>query len=418
MLAAVALGNPALRSGGQVGVVGGVVAHIRNHLVRLQHAGVQRAEARYHLENRAGGCARADGVVQHQVTVIGQNCARLVAACNQRIQVVGGVVRHGQHTRLHVQHKHHAVFCQFQRVMLPVVGGNQRAIIFQPLAGDHQILLLVADAGDVGGNRALRHGLVVHIQRQLNIVAVRRLCVGDFAHDFRPVVAFDDAAALAQGAVLRQPILHRRFNAVAADGVVVAVPFCLQRQPHRARRDLADVADDLRRQRLLGVDALCAFGDVHARQHHRLRFNLRHRLEGNVLRNRNRQGVVQVHLHFGKDSHDFEHRVLINDDAGDVAAVVAALLDVRRADFLFLFGGVDHAVAVLERYQAVLRRGVALRGHIVVGAPLAFACLQRRIGHARTEIELPFARLFAALNDIAECQLAAVAFDNFQRVNN
>jgi len=302
--------------------------------------------------------------------------------------------------------------------MLPVVGGNQRAVIFQPLAGDHQILLLVADAGDVGGNRALRHGLVVHIQRQLDVVAVRRLRVGDFTHDFRPVVAFDDAAALAQGAVLRQPILHRRFNAVAADGVVVAVPFCLQRQPHRARRNLADIADDLRCQRLLGVDTLCAFGDVHARQHHRLRFNLRHRLEGNVLRNRNRQGVVQVHLHFGKDSHDFEHRVLINDDAGYIAAVVAALLDVRRADFLFLFGGVDHAVAVLERHQAVLRRGVALRGHIVVGAPLAFACLQRRIGHARTEIELPFARLFAALNDIAECQLAAVAFNNFQRVNN
>ena len=209
VLAAVALGNPALRSGGQVGVVGGVVAHIRNHLVRLQYAGVQRAEARHHLENRAGGCARADGVVQHQVAVIGQNRARLVAAGNQRVQVIGGVVRHGQHTRLHVQHKHHAVLCQFQRVMLPVVGGNQCAVVFQPLAGDHQILLLVADAGDVGGNRTLRHGLVVHIQRQLDVVAVRRLGVGDFAHDFRPVVALDDAAALAQGTVLRQPILHR-----------------------------------------------------------------------------------------------------------------------------------------------------------------------------------------------------------------
>ena len=408
MLVALTLGDPALGRGGLVGVVLDVVAHVGEAFLGAQFALRQGAEAGDHLEDGAGGGAGADGVVEHQVAVVGQDGAGLLAAGHQGVQVVGGEVGHRQDIVLHVQHHHHAVLRQGQGILLPVALGDVGAVFLQPAGVVHEGLLLVADLLDIVGDGALGLLLVGGADGQLDVVAVLGLSVGQLAHDGGEVVALHDAAALGAVGGGGQPGFHRIFDAVASDDVIVGVALGLQLQPLGAAGDLAHVADDLGGQGVLGVDALGGDLHAHAGQRHGAGFHLDDALVGHVLGDRDGQGVEQVHLHLGVDGHDLEHHVLLQDDEGALDAV-SGLDFLEGGDLLLALGD---AVLALEALQAVLRRGEGTGSDVVVGAPLLFAGLQDAVRHAGAEVEDPFAGRLVPLDDIIEGQGAAVALDD------
>ena len=284
--------------------------------------------------------------------------------------------------------------------------------------GVHQLLFLhLAGGGDVFGQGALGLLLIAGHDGELDVVAVLGLGVAQLAGDLAHAVALDLAVALAQVAVLRQPVLHGGLDAVHADGVGVLVALFLELQPLFGRGNRAHVADHLRGQRAARVDALGAHGDFHARQRHGAGFDLDDGFIRHVLGDHDGLGVEEVHLHFGVDGHDLEHGFLIQHHVLDVRRRVGAGGPARVGLLL----RVCDLVSLLELIEAAFRGGIAGSaqvGHVVVAAPLVFARLQDRFAHPAAEVEDPLVRLRVALDHEVHVQLVAVSLDDLHRLHD
>ena len=57
-----------------------------------------------------------DAVIQQQISAVPQNSHGILSACNQGIQIVRGIICHGENPALHIQYDETAVLSQFQRV--------------------------------------------------------------------------------------------------------------------------------------------------------------------------------------------------------------------------------------------------------------------------------------------------------------
>ena len=409
VLVALGFGDPALGRGGKVGVVFGEVAAVGDGLVGVELAVDQRAKAGDHLENGAGGAAGVDVVVHQHVAGVGQDLLTFLPSGGQGVQVVGGVVGHGQHPAFHVDDRHGGALGQRQGILLPVAVFDDGLVFFQP-GVIHQLLFLRgAHRGHVLGQRALGLLLVAGHDGQLDVIAVLRLGVAQLPGDLAHPVALHHPVALPQVAVLGQPVLHGGFNAVHADGVAVFVAFFLQFRPFVGGRDSAHVADDLRRQRGTGIDPLGAHGDLHTAQGHGLGLDLDHSFVGHVLGDDDGLGVEQVHLHFGVDRHDLQHGLLVHDHvvyigtAGSLG-LLAVLFQLRRT--------VDDLIALFQPRHGVGGGGNAGDGEVVIVPPLVFPGLQDALADPGAEVKFPIVGVFVAADDEADGQLVTVVFDD------
>ena len=69
----------------------------------------QRGKGRNHFERRARLGALLDGVVHHHVALVGQDGCCLITTGDQGVQIIGGILRHGQHvTIVNIQYQKYA----------------------------------------------------------------------------------------------------------------------------------------------------------------------------------------------------------------------------------------------------------------------------------------------------------------------
>ncbi len=99
-------------AGGRFAFVLGICcigAHIADGGNRGDFIVDQRGKRRHHFEYGARLGALLDSVVHHHVALVGQDGGSLLAAGDQGVQIVGGILRHGQHvTIVNIQYQKYA----------------------------------------------------------------------------------------------------------------------------------------------------------------------------------------------------------------------------------------------------------------------------------------------------------------------
>ena len=224
MLLAVALGNPADRS---VLLLGGVLhegAFVADALIHRQHTIGEGSQAGDHLENRAWLCTGLGGKIPQRPAFIQQDVRNFLAACHHGVQIVGGVLGHGQHLAgVDIHHHHGAGLGQLQGVLKKVPAFQLGLVVVAPAVPKHFLFLDVPGQLHVVGNGPLGLPLVAVDNGQLNVVAVRGLGVGQLPGQPALVVYFHDPAASAAGDVGGEPIFHGALHPVLANGVIEGI---------------------------------------------------------------------------------------------------------------------------------------------------------------------------------------------------
>ena len=158
-------------------------------------------------------------------------------------------------------HNHSAFFRQLNRIGFKVARRTLefRFIRIQPGVAVEQNFLPISDIIDILFQRAFRNTLEVGINRQLDVVAIRRFRRRKRSADCAVSINFHNAFTHALRRAWRKPILHCLFHAVKANQVRQRISLILIRSVVRVViLNFTDITDNMACQCTVGIHALRA----------------------------------------------------------------------------------------------------------------------------------------------------------------